>query len=325
MDVMPVVPINLFRLTLLTENDDKTLQFCRNIGMFPKDITCPNCGVLLEKVYKIKNRNTTHFRYQCNKRMCHGKHKQNTVTLRGHTWFNEAKISIRKSLFITYCFIYQLSYKDTIRETSISNDQNRNYTKTSSETVCDYKRYCRDICYNIIVETSSNKIGGPNCTVEIDESKFGETKYHKGRYIKGQWVFGGICRQTKQFFLVPVERRDKETLIPIITERIANGTTIMSDCWKSCDCLSTMDFEHLTINHSYNFVDPNTEAHTQNIENLWWQIKRQLPETYTRHEQLYLHLSEYIWRKCKKDNCDLFMEFMRDAAKYVSYSFDVIT
>ena len=30
-----------------------------------------------------------------------------------------------------------------------------------------------------------------------------------------------------------------------------------------------MDFEHLTIDHSYNFVDPNTEAHTQNIENLW--------------------------------------------------------
>ena len=257
--------------------------------------------------------------------MCHGKHKQNTVTLRGHTWFNEAKISIRKSLFITYCFVYQLSYKDTIREKSISNDQNGNYTKTSSETVCDYKRYCRDICYNIIVETSSYKIGGPNCRVEIDESKFGKTKYHKGRYIKGQWVFGGICHQTKQFVLVPVERRDKEILIPIITERIANGTTIMSDCWKSYDCLSMMDFKHLTVNHSYNFVDPNTEAHTQNIENLWWQIRRQLPETYTRHEQLYLHLSEYIWRKSKKDNCDLFMEFMQDAPKYVSYSLDVIT
>ena len=107
----------LFRLTLLTENDDKTLQFCRNIGMFPKDVTCPNCGVNLEKVYKIKNGNTTHFRYHCNKCMCRGKKKQNTVTLRGHAWFNESKISIRKSLFITYCFIYQLSYKDTIRGT----------------------------------------------------------------------------------------------------------------------------------------------------------------------------------------------------------------
>ena len=179
--------------------------------------------------------------------------------------------------------------------------------------MCDYKRYCCDICYNIIVETSSDQIGGPNCTVEIDKSKFGKTKYHKGRYIKGQWVFGGICHQTREFFLVPVERRDKDTLIPIITERI------MSDCWKSYDCLNTMDFEHLTVNHSYNFVDPNTEAHTQNIENLWWQIKRQLPETYTRHDQLYLHLSEYIWRKSKKENSDLFMEFMRDAAKYVSF------
>ena len=72
-------------------------------------------------------------------------------------------------------------------------------------------------------------------------------------------------------------------------------------------------------------MDPNTEAHTQNMENLWWQIKRQLPETYTRHEQLYLHLSEYIWQKSKKENCDLFMEFMQDAAKYVSYSFTVLT
>ena len=50
MDVTPVVPINLFRLTLLTENDDKTLQFCKTIGMFPQKIKCPNCGIILEKI-----------------------------------------------------------------------------------------------------------------------------------------------------------------------------------------------------------------------------------------------------------------------------------
>ena len=318
MDVTPVVPINLFRLTMLTENDDKTLQFCKTIGMFPREIKCPNCGVILEKIYKIKNRNTTHFRYQCNKRQCRGRKIQNTVTLKGHTWFNEAKLSIRKSLFMTYCFVYQLSYKDTIRETTITSDEIGNFQRTSTETVCDYKRYCRDICYNIVLEETSDQIGGENLIVEIDESKFGKNKYNKGRHIQGQWIFGGICRQTRKFFLVPVEHRDKDTLIPIITERIAPGTTIMSDCWKSYDCLSTLDFEHLTVNHKYNFVDPTTEAHTQNIENLWWQIKRQLPETYTKHEQLYLHLSEYIWRKSKTDNCDLFIEFLKDAAKFVS-------
>ena len=51
-------------------------------------------------------------------------------------------------------------------------------------------------------------IGGNGLTVEIDESKFGKTKYHKGRYIKGQWIFGSICRETKQFFVIPVDKRD---------------------------------------------------------------------------------------------------------------------
>ena len=83
--------------------------------------------------------------------------------------------------------------------------------------------------------------------------------------MKGQWIFCGICHETRNFFLVPVDCRDKETLIPIITEQIADGTTIMSDCWKSYDCLSSLDFNHLTVNHTYNFVDPTTLAHTQNI------------------------------------------------------------
>ena len=96
------------------------------------------------------------------------------------------------------------------------------------------------------------------------------------------------------------------------------GSIIISDCWKSYNCLSEHDFEHLKVNHKYNFVDPETLAHTQNIENLWWQIKRQLPETYMKPEQLYLHLSEYVWHKSKHDKCDLYLEFLRDAVKYVS-------
>ena len=47
-------------------------------------------------------------------------------------------------------------------------------------------------------------------TVEIDESKFGKLKFNRGRRIEGQWVFGGICRQTKAYFLVPVGQRDKD-------------------------------------------------------------------------------------------------------------------
>ena len=80
-------------------------------------------------------------------------------------------------------------------------------------------------------------IGGPGSTVDIDESMFGKRKCHRGRFIEGQWVFGGICRETKACFLVPVERRDRDTLLPIIRAEILPGTRVMIDLWKSYDSL----------------------------------------------------------------------------------------
>lgn len=53
--------------------------------------------------------------------------------------------------------------------------------------------------------------------------------YHHGRYVEGKWVFDGICRETKACILVPVERRDKDTLIPVIRAQILPGICVMSD------------------------------------------------------------------------------------------------
>jgi hypothetical protein len=44
----------------------------------------------------------------------------------------------------------------------------------------------------VYMEGCSEKIGGINKTVEIDESKFGRRKYHRGHPVMGQWVFGGV-------------------------------------------------------------------------------------------------------------------------------------
>ena len=49
---------------------------------------------------------------------------------------------------------------------------------TSTETICDYKRYCRDICFQVLQENSNDQIGGPDLHDEIDESKFDKTKYN---------------------------------------------------------------------------------------------------------------------------------------------------
>ena len=197
----------------------------------------------------------------------------------------------------------------------VQNDETTQLT-TSHEMICDYKRYCHEISCNIVFDDSSQQIGGPGKHVEIDKSKFGKRKYNRGRMIEGQWVLGGICREDEEVCLIPIPSHDKETLLPIIKERIAPGTTILTDCWKSYDCLSEEDFQHLTVNHSLNFVDPNTGCHTQNVELLWWCIKRTLLDTMTRHGQLYLNLAEFLWRNKRRKSPDIFKEFLPDAAKY---------
>ena len=82
-------------------------------------------------------------------------------------------------------------------------------------------------------------------------------------------MFGGIERGSRKTFLVPVDKRDAETLITIIRERVEPGTTVISDMWKAYRELNEAGFEHLTVNHSLEFVDSITGAHTNNVERQW--------------------------------------------------------
>lgn len=78
------------------------------------------------------------------------------------------------------------------------------------------------------------KIGGPGVIVEIDESKFGKRKYNRGHLVEGQWVLGGVERtEERRLFLVSVERRDADTLLSVIQEKVAPGSIIYSDCWAA--------------------------------------------------------------------------------------------
>ncbi|GFW35100.1 DDE_Tnp_IS1595 domain-containing protein [Trichonephila clavipes] len=162
------------------------------------------------------------------------------------------------------------------------------------------------------VELTSSKIGGVGKVVEVDESKFGERKFHKGHHVEGQWVFGGVERDSGKLFLVAVHDRTQRTLMEIIMEWIEPGTKIILDCWKGYnhDVLTTEGFNHLTVNHSLNFVDPDTGAHTNTIESTWRHVKSQFPQ-YNRQNYASFYLAMYMFEKsCRAKNVDMFNAFV---------------
>ncbi|XP_071093641.1 uncharacterized protein [Haliotis cracherodii] len=170
-----------------------------------------------------------------------------------------------------------------------------------------------------LVQTAdSEKIGGPGTTVEIDESKFGKRKYHRGKRVEGVWVLGGIERESRHVFLTTLTDRSAATLIPAIERHVAKGTTIITDCWKAYSSLGKIGYTHQTVNHSLNFKDPETGAHTNTIESTWRAVKNcAIPSSGTQKSLYDSYFVEYIFRKKYLSGApDKFLAFL-DAVKRV--------
>ncbi|CAN7949123.1 unnamed protein product, partial [Ixodes pacificus] len=169
-----------------------------------------------------------------------------------------------------------------------------------NDVLCDWKNFIREAVADELA--SRPPLGGVGEVVQVDESLFrGKRKYNRGWLLagdnvpgcssdhcrgtedKGLWIVGLISDSTGELRLFEVKKRNRRTLHAIVARNVYPGTTVVTGKWKGYDGLWTVHDElgrmvlnHLTVNHSENFVDPETGAHTQKIESAWTALKQDL-------------------------------------------------
>ena len=261
----------------LPRTEEEAVAFLQLHGILPVQRICPNGHNA--KLYFV---NRIH--WKCNVNTCRKK-----VSLRKDTWFINTRLPFVTAVQFLYSWAFELtSIKWCKRELGL----NKN-------TVTDWNSYMRDVCVAAFKKKTA-KIGGDGFIVEVDESLFTRRKNNAGRVLPQQWIFGGICRETSECFVVTVEDRSAATLLAAIKEHVKEGSTIYSDSWRGYQTteLDQAHFKHVKVNHRYNFVDPNTGVHTQNVERMWgsakWRNKRHRG---TARHHLESYLAEFAWRQ----------------------------
>ena len=111
----------------------------------------------------------------------------------------------------------------------------------------------------------------------------------------GVWDDGGKTQQTHPV-LKMAEYRSQANLIPIIRQHVRRGSNILSDCWRAyVRSLNRLGYNHQTVNHTNNFVDPHTGCHTQHIERVLQTIKGQVWRLRVYNLKKHLHFIEWMY------------------------------
>lgn len=318
MDATPqksIVVRDIVRAEMMDEINEEVggreiIRLCQSLELIRKEDDGPTCRICGNTKYFGKlSQSPDGYTWRCNIKYKNSSKKwvwcTSKESIRSNTIFEHSHLSLSKVLLIINLWCSKMNL-----------NQIANQCEVNKETPVEWAKKFRAVLLDRFI-FSAPKIGGSGKTVEIDESKFGKRKYHRGRRVEGTWIFGGVERESKRAFMVPVKKRSAAYLLPIIQHFIEPGTTIISDCWKAYGGLENMGFTRLTVNHSYTFKDQDTGACTNRIEGLWRHAKEAVGNKSRRKHLMDGQISKYLFfNYCRKSNLDAFGELCKVAADY---------
>jgi transposase-like protein len=233
-------------------------------------------------------------------------HKGQKVSIRKGSFLENSHLTLPQFICICYVWSANIPIQAASEMTSLSH-----------VTIIDWYNFLRNVCTEYL-KRNPFSIGGPGRVVELDETVVSRRKYHVGRLVKERWLFGGYDRTTKMSFLILVDNRSSNTLLPLIQEFVCPGSEIHTDCWAAYNGIRDIQvnppYSHLRVNHSENFTDPLTGACTNHIEVLWKHAKKKLKMVNGSSENLMpSYLDEFSWRQLRgKKQSDAFNNILVD-------------
>lgn len=256
---------NLSTIFEKTQNEIDAFEFAQNIGLI--NITnriCFVCGGNMNKE-RGKTRHSLNARLRCGKKTC-----RKTVNIYSESIFENIHLPVSKAIRCLYMYCSKYSYKNIAEELNIDRRTVSGFIK---KVISVFNRLNRNEFYG--------KLGMslPETIIEIDETHIVSRRDGRGRILRGEqiWVIGAICRVTKMIRLKVVKKRNKNVCERFAITKITRNRKIISDMWPGYRDLNWCGFDHYSVNHSENFVDPNIPwVHTQHIERLWRSLKESI-------------------------------------------------
>ncbi|XP_049769628.1 uncharacterized protein LOC126108457 [Schistocerca cancellata] len=267
---------------------DGVIRWCIQRGLIAKERLCKKCSRPMRLIQR-RDRNDG-VQWCCSEisHVCR-------YSIRQKSWFAGSRLTIGDILKITYLWVKKCSGAFIGEELHLS-----------KHTVVDWRSFCREVCVKDCID-NGDLLGGVGSVVEIVEAKLASRKFGRGKPVTGGWVYGGIERGSNKCFFQVVPKTTKRVFLNVLKKYVLPGTTVISDCFRSYDCLSDELFISLSVKHKMNFKD--TED-TKNVEGTWSSIKRYFRGTNKCKDGFDSHMFEYMWRRRWSDENDLFIKFL---------------
>jgi len=136
--------------------------------------------------------------------------------------------------------------------------------------------------------------------VEIDETYIGgSSRNHRKDWLNGverkEVVMGMVSRDGKAY-AKHIPNNGKWTLLAQIKQNVSPSARVITDEWGGYIHLPKYGYRHDFVKHKETYVVG--DIYTQNVENLWSQIKRGITGVYRVVSKKYLqaYIDEYTWR-----------------------------